>query len=496
MQNEYSTATDGNARDIGRSLSSTFPDKGLADTLEVLKQGYETETIQNSDDLFNLFQSSALTLDEEVVVRFEEISKGLSLLSSTTLALKAQAEAMRRQADINLQQLGLILQSSGVEIGVELESLSEKKVIYEAFARTFMVDESEIEQMASSVSVNRQFLQRMERLYVVRSKCGYLLATEEAQTAGREIMNAIGSALDKAFVTLHRWLKGQAASLMYQGVDLDACYENALSMLTRSDTLYVSFEDDILSARKKTAASEFRRHGEGLASRRASRRDISLAESSLVNVRDTLAFAHQYIVNESELLEALLPLTQQQKQPSSPPPSKQIFSHPAVEAVAAELSSSIQLSFHQVLRQQRDPLAVFKMAGIFQFYRFAAGKNLPQSSGLLVMLQELESQALKTFRELVKTDVTGQSFEVNEDLDVPEAYQNVVSEFNDALQSSDLLISQLSDDFKGLSGELVWALEIYLQACDETFLSKPNYDIARLNTYDFTMVRQLKVVCK
>ena len=107
MQNEYSPTTDGTARDIARSLSSTYPDKGLADTLAVLKQGYENETIQNSDDLFNLFQSSALALDEEVVVRFQEINKRAFLsLSSTTLALKAKAEAMRHQADKNLQQLG------------------------------------------------------------------------------------------------------------------------------------------------------------------------------------------------------------------------------------------------------------------------------------------------------------------------------------------------------------------------------------------------------
>ena len=212
-----------------------------------------------------------------------------------------------------------ILQSRREQIGTKHAMLS-------AFQQCFTLPEEQIVLLTSaSESVDKQFFDSFDRVKAIHSSCQSLLTTENnkvgyvcplqfgTQCARIEIMEQMNRHLDFAFQKLFQWTQNLFKTLRYDSPEIDPIARRAIRTLAERPALFQytchlglakcrKCLDTFSEVRRKVVLQDFMEaltQGENALSARAI--DIQ-AHDPLRYLGDILAWTHQAVAGEKEIL--------------------------------------------------------------------------------------------------------------------------------------------------------------------------------------------------
>ncbi|BFZ60869.1 Golgi transport complex subunit 6 [Saitoella coloradoensis] len=464
---------------LSQILATSYTDNSLKDALEALT--VDARFADNSPDRrrqlkgeleLDVIEKHGAIIEEfgRIVNTIDKIGDTLETVSQTHHTLVSHANAANIQASRVLSSFdGLHSQTA---------ALTTKATILTRFIDSFTMPESEVLALTSSSEpVDEAFFAAYERCKQINASCETLLTTDN-QKLGLDIIERTQHHLDMASVKLHSWLQRQFRTLSLATSSSDLSNENTPSptllrraiatLSAQSPALFDEALDSLSSTRQRAAIHSFMRaltEGED-----GSRPIDMLAHDSLRYVGDMLAWLHQAVANEREVLDVLVGTRGGAKGDIVDAMSDLVDRN--LEGVGRPLRSRTE----HVLITQEDPVLIYKIASLIRFYKFMLIKALGKESVVVDNIQLLESFSLQHFSSALhgqRNTILASLDTVPVDLSPPLFLVEAVTQLRQLMVSYDASLIPAVEREEGFKSVLEDALWPYLEAC-ESMVSQDN----------------------
>jgi hypothetical protein len=150
-----------------------------------------------------------------------------------------------------------------------------------------------------------RFFAALDRVQRVRSDCALLLGSAQHQSVGVELLNATAEHQERALARLYRWVQAHCVELEADVVTASSVMRRAMSALRQRPAYYTHCAECIAHSRRtllvRRFATALTQGGPG-----GTPRPIELhAHDAQRYVGDMLAWVHQAVAGEKELLESV-----------------------------------------------------------------------------------------------------------------------------------------------------------------------------------------------
>ncbi|ODQ49616.1 oligomeric complex COG6 [Saitoella complicata NRRL Y-17804] len=454
---------------LSQILAASYTDNSLKDALDALT--LDARFADNSPDRrrqlkgeleLDVIEQHGAVIEEfgRIVNTIDRIGDTLGTVSQTHRTLLSHANAANIQASRVLSSFdGLHSQTA---------ALTTKATILTRFFDNFTMAESEVLALTSSSEpVDEAFFAAYERCKKINASCETLLTTDN-QKLGLDIIERTQHHLDMASVKLHSWLQRQFRTLSLATSSCDLSNENTPSptllrraiatLSAQSPALFDEALDSLSSTRQRAAIHSFMRaltEGED-----GSRPIDMLAHDPLRYVGDMLAWLHQAVANEREVLDVLV---------GTRSGAMSDLVDRNLEGVGKPLRSRTE----HVLITQEDPVLIYKIASLIRFYKFMLIKALGKESVVVDNIQLLEAFSLQHFSSALhgQRNTTLASLDtVPDDLSPPPFLVEAVSQLRQLIVSYDASLIPAVEREEGFRDVLDDALWSYLEACEKMVL--------------------------
>lgn len=371
-------------------------------------------------------------------------------------------------------------------------NLETKKQLLNAFNKHFVISDDDLELLIStSEPVNEHFFEVLTRVKQIHTDCQILLGNEH-QRLGLQLMEQQSKNLNGAYQKLYKWIQREFESLNLENPQINTIIRRALRALAERPTLFQSCLDFFAEAREYVLNDAFYLALTGSSTdheRNPPTKPIELyAHDSLRYVGDMLAWVHSTTVSEREALESLF-ISEgdeiakgiragRKSEPWSAIDSEVFDGQKALCALVnrelAGVGKTLSQKIEQVIQNLEDPVLVFKIANLLNFYRITFTKLLGENSSILDLLSSLEGVALSQFEALVKDHVALFQAELDEppkNLEIPDFFDEALIQLKALLKSHESSLysaSSREDEFQPI---LASAFTPYIESC-ETLASK------------------------
>lgn len=367
------------------------------------------------------------------------------------------------------------------------QNLETKKQLLNAFNKHFVISDDELELLIStSEPVNEHFFEVLTRVNQIHTDCQILLGNEN-QRLGLQLMEQQSRNLNGAYQKLYKWIQREFESLNLENPQINSIIRRALRALAERPTLFQSCLDFFGEAREHVLNDAFYSALTGASTdheRNPPTKAIEFyAHDSLRYVGDMLAWVHSTTVSEREALESLF-ISEgdeiakgiragRKSEPWSAIDSEVFDGQKAlcdlVNKDLAGVGKTLSQKIEQVIQNLEDPILVFKIANLLNFYRITFAKLLGENSSILDMLSFLEGVALSQFQALVKDHVASFQAELDEppkNLEIPEFFDEALIQLKALLKSHESSLYSASgreDEFQPI---LTSAFTPYIESCE------------------------------
>lgn len=368
------------------------------------------------------------------------------------------------------------------------QNLETKKQLLNAFNKHFVISDDELELLIStSEPVNESFFEVLTRVKQIHMDCQILLGNEN-QRLGLQLMEQQSRNLNGAYQKLYKWIQREFESLNLENPQINTIIRRALRALAERPTLFQSCLDFFAEAREHVLNNAFYSALTGASTgheRNPPTKPIEVyAHDSLRYVGDMLAWVHSTTVSEREALESLF-ISEgdeiakgiragRKSEPWSAIDSEFFDGQKAlctlVNKELAGVGKTLSQKIEQVIQNLEDPILVFKIANLLNFYRVTFTKLLGENSSILEMLSSLEGAALSQFQALVKDHVASFQAELDnppKNLDIPEFFDEALVQLKALLKSHESSlypVSSREDEFQPI---LASAFTPYIESCEK-----------------------------
>mmetsp|Transcript_8875 Transcript_8875/g.25795 ORF Transcript_8875/g.25795 Transcript_8875/m.25795 type:complete len:754 (-) Transcript_8875:60-2321(-) len=304
----------------------------------------------------------------------------------------------------------------------------------EAFLEQYQLSEAEIAALhREPIEANRgdTFFSALERLDVIRVETNRLVGSEH-QGTGFELLDALSAHQEKAFARLYAWVQDQVGNLDSEAAEADPVIQKAVKTLYATPTFYKHCQDIVISVRRATVVKNFvaalsyqpATEGDHVVSRKIRPLDIH-ANDPVRYASDMLAWAHQAVVTERELVRSLFQASQASMADGrqGQPEAKGETNAPASEGegededAAAAAADATPLTNQRMLREIMEglghplemrvsqivesgggsPLDAFKLSGLLAFYHVTLVDVLGDDSAVVLAIQSCRENMYKSF---------------------------------------------------------------------------------------------------
>ncbi|KAF2724172.1 oligomeric complex COG6 [Polychaeton citri CBS 116435] len=483
-------------------LSQSYADLDIRDSLSLLDRRDLHNTPDTRRNLRLDVQAELIQCNGEILADFGQVAAQLRHIGATIKDLNRSCSEIRKRVDAANRETGPMLDEAR-SILQDKRQVEAKQQMLDAFQTHFVVSDTDLALLTSTAEpVDDNFFRILTRVKKIHQDSQVLLGLEN-QRLGLEILEQSSKHLNAAFQKLYRWIQREIKSLDLENPQIGAAIRRALRVLAERPTLFQSCLDFFAEARENTLSNNFYATLTGAPAdpdHPVMGKAIELsAHDPLRYVGDMFAWAHSATVSEREALEVLFisegdeiakgiqagiesePWSRvSQEEDEDNTESQPVFDgrkahNQLVDRDLSAVFRQLKQRTEQVIQSHEDAALVYKIANLITFYRNIFSNLLGKQSQLLEILDPLSDTAIRTFKSIIRDQVTNLQIDTlstaapDEDLAMPDFLVNALHTLQVLIKSYDtsLMITDSTERMQGFEPILQEALDPFLSGCED-----------------------------
>ncbi|EXJ60203.1 hypothetical protein A1O7_04355 [Cladophialophora yegresii CBS 114405] len=468
-------------------LASSYADHEIRDTLRLLDTRGVTNDETTRRHLKANAQKEVIDCDARIVADFGDVAAQLrrvgdmiGTLNATCAAMRTHVLAAKRESGPTLEEAGLLLKRK--------QDTERKEQLLRAFRSHFLVSDDEMALLTgSTLDVDERFFTALARVKGLHRDCSLLLGYTVTSTAspsgltltapemddegssrlGMELLDSTTRTLDASFQKLYGWIQSRFRTLDIEDPHISGGIRRGLRVLSERPTLFQKCLDFFAESRQKTLSEGFQDALTGAAGGPGSGKAIEFStHEPLRYVGDMLAWVHSVCVSEKEALEGLFvgdeeELARGLSEGRASEPWAEIRSvrrgsgvsddeeegeehgvfdgrKALSELISKNLSlvcQTLQSRIDITVRTSGNPVFMFKVFNLLDFYRGIFAKLLGDDSTLTKIVQQLQASTLSQFEKAMEEETSAaiatMDAEPTPDLTPPVFLATALSQFSE-----------------------------------------------------------------
>ncbi|KAH7029398.1 oligomeric Golgi complex subunit 6 [Microdochium trichocladiopsis] len=471
-------------------LSTSYADAEFRDALALLDRRALANTAEIRRQLRLDVQKEVIDSNGQILTEFGRVAEQLRKIGSTIDKLNKSYEEMKGHVTAAQETTSATLEEASNLVN-QRKNVETKQQLLQAFRQHFVLTEDEVAALTmTSEPVDDQFFSVLAKAKRIRKDCEVLLGFEN-QTLGLEIMDQTSKNLNLAFQKLYRWIQKEFKTLNLENPQISSSVRRALRVLAERPSLFQNCLDFFAEAREQILSDSFYLALNGTSTSGAKDHSVKpidlVAHDPLRYVGDMLAWTHSATVSEREALEVLFvsegnDIVQGIKEgrenelwrlmaddEDGPPEFDAIQAlNDLVDRDVAGAARVLRQRVEQVIQTNEESILAYRLANLLNFYRVTFAKLLGKQSVLLDIMANLESEALRQFRSLMRDHLATLQSDLQHtpaDLGPPEFLQDSLKQLTSIMQTYETSLSSAEDresDFQPIMAE---AFEPFLEGC-------------------------------
>eukprot|EP00892_Ulva_mutabilis_P006723 jgi/Ulvmu1/4422/UM002_0147.1 len=432
------TLAQGVVRKVKRITTLDLSSDNLRDSLMALST-VEVQPGNGRTALKSSMESALLNCSRTFSSDWEHFVEGLGkseehVLTMLQICTAAKALVSDRNSTpaVLLHRTESLLQELGVT--------SSKAAVVSRFVRDYQLDSADAETISTG-DVDEKFFSALERVHRVHENCRSLLHTHH-QRAGLELLDSMASYEETAYERLCKWVQSQCQSLTDVDIaEVHPLLSSALNALKARPVLLRYCCEEVATARHSAVFNAFL-----VALTQGAPRPIEMhAHNPRRYVGDMLAWVHQAIASEKELLTSLLVAPEAIATDTDTVDVVGISLYDLLDKIMEGVCQPLRLRVEQVLLGSPPVLMNFQLYQLLAFYLAIIQQIMPSKAALLDIIAAMRDLAHRGFQQQVSnwTDKLHRTpLPVPDDLTCPSQVQDV---FKQVLQVVDAFESDMNE---------------------------------------------------
>ncbi|KAI1656120.1 oligomeric Golgi complex subunit 6 [Daldinia decipiens] len=489
-------------------LSTSYADAEFRESLALLDERGISNTADTRRQLRLDVQKEVIDSNGKIITEFGRVADQLRRIGTTINKLNNNYQEMRRHATAAHESTSTMLEEAS-SLMAQKKNIETKQQVLKAFREHFLLSEDEIASLTLTAEpVDDRFFAVLSKAKRIRKDCEFLLGFE-SQTLGLEIMDQISKNLNLAMQKLYRWVQKEFKTLNLENPQINSSVRRAIRVLAERPSLFQSCLDFFAEAREQILSDSFYLALTGTSA--AGTKDTSVKPIELVAhdplryAGDMLAWTHSAAVSEREALEILFisdgneiakGIREGRENERWMLMADEADGPPEFDAVKAlnelvdrDVSGAARIlrqRVEQVIQTNEETILAYKLANLLGFYRVTFSKLLGEDSVLLQSMSNLESEALRQFRSLMRDHITtleGEFQHTPSDLGPPEFLQDCLKQLTAIMKTYETSLAAAGDREADFEPILAESFDPFFAGCSNMAknISAPSNSIFLIN---------------
>ncbi|KAI1759265.1 oligomeric Golgi complex subunit 6 [Hypoxylon sp. FL1150] len=509
-------------------LSTSYADAEFRESLALLDERGISNSAETRRQLRLDVQKEVIDSNGKIIIEFGRVAEQLRRIGATIDRLNKSYQEMRGHITAAHESTTSILEEAS-SLMTQRRNIETKQQVLKAFREHFVLSDDEVASLTLTAEpVDDRFFAILSKAKRIRKDCEFLLGFE-SQTLGLEIMDQASKYLNQAFQKLYRWVQKEFKTLNLENPQINSSVRRAIRVLAERPSLFQNCLDFFAEAREQTLSDAFYLALTGTPASGGKDNAVKpielVAHDPLRYTGDMLAWTHSAAVSEREALEILFISDgneiakgiQEGREnelwmliaDDADGPAEFDAVKALNELVDRDVSGAARIlrqRVEQVIQTNEETILAYKLANLLGFYRFTFSKLLGDESLLLQSMANLELEALRQFRSLMRDHIAtleGEFQHTPSDLGPPEFLQDSLKQLTAIMKTYETSLTSEGDREADFEPILAESFDPFLAGCENMSKNIPapsssiflvNCLLAAKNTMDpFTEFTQTRV---
>ncbi|XDG04863.1 hypothetical protein ABKA04_004478 [Annulohypoxylon sp. FPYF3050] len=472
-------------------LSTSYADSEFRESLALLDERGISNTAETRRQLRLDVQKEVIDSNGKIITEFGRVAEQLRRIGTTIDKLNKSYQDMRGHVTASHELTSSILEEAS-SLMTQRRNIETKQQVLKAFRDHFVLSEDEVASLTLTAEpVDDRFFTVLAKAKRIRKDCEFLLGFE-SQTLGLEVMDQTSKNLNHAFQKLYRWVQKEFKTLNLENPQINSSVRRAIRVLAERPSLFQNCLDFFAEAREQILSDAFYVALTGDSASGAKDHSVKpielVAHDPLRYTGDMLAWIHSAAVSEREALEILFISDGNEiakgmqegrenelwlfmaDETDGPPEFDAVKAlNELVDRDVSGAARILRQRVEQVIQTNEETILAYKLANLLGFYRFTFSKLLGPESGLLQAMGNLESEALRQFRSLMRDHITtleGEFQHTPLDLAPPEFLQEALKQLTAIMKTYETSLASEGDREADFEPILAESFDPFLAGCE------------------------------
>ena len=369
----------------------------LAVALQQLCEFYGPNTLENRRNLRATIERRGVDVNKQFAGCFADVMGKLERVEGHVERLAECSQRMRQRLQTAQATTSQVLKMTE-QLQTKESTVEAHKEVTEAFLTRFRLQPDEMAVLTSG-DISEEFLSVLARVAEIQVASKKLLRVHH-KTALMDIVDEAGSLQEQAYNRLYRWLQDRFARVHGDSSDTPPLMKTALKTLRARTELYKVCLEDLAVSRRQALSQRFlvalTRGGTN-----GHPKPIEIhAHDPQRYVADMLAWVHQALASERELLVALFSDTSGAAGEGGEG-GMQGEQERVLAGIMEAVCPTLQARVESVLHNHAVAVTVFKLGNLLLFYLHTIGGLLREDAALTTTLQTCHKLAGKVYMDLL-----------------------------------------------------------------------------------------------
>ncbi|KAL9251303.1 Conserved oligomeric Golgi complex subunit 6-like protein [Drosera capensis] len=410
MATTTTTLAPGLSRKLKKVLESRTDSPDLLASLNTLSEFYADNIPQARRSLRSVIEKRALSIDQEFLLASDPVQQALDRVEEEVKALSECCDRIEKAlSSCNASTADII--STTERLQQELDITLQRQEIVSCFLCDYQLSNEEISALREQ-DLNENFFKALAHVQEIHANCKVLLRTHH-QRAGLDLMDMMAVYQEGAYERLCRWVQTESRKLGdTDNPEVNELLNTAVRCLKERPVLFKYCAEELANMRHNALFRRFisalTRGGPG-----GVPRPIEVhAHDPLRYVGDMLAWLHQALASERELVHAVL---DPDAVIDTGPTARRFSSSMEIESgkAGSDLTFVLDKIFEgvcrpfkvrveQVLQSQPSLIVSYKLIIQLEFYSYTISDLIGRETAFCHTLWSLKDAAQKTFFDILK----------------------------------------------------------------------------------------------
>ncbi|VDK52718.1 unnamed protein product [Anisakis simplex] len=392
--------------------------------------------------LMDQLHDNEIKANKEYVEEFGKVNESVQNFFTLVRSLKTVCDDMSNKIQSNKAKTQDLLTKTAT-LQDEKKSLEKRQLVINDFLDKYSLsDEEETALKGSPVdgTVDSKFFAALEHVKQIHAHSKQLLRTNGEHLAALEIMEEMAKKLEQAYEVLYRSIQRECRLLNVEFLELKGVLVQSIAAMQDREVLFKYALEEYTTARRnhivRTYIDALTRGGGG-----GSTKPIELlSHDPLRYIGDMLAWIHQGLASERELLETLLKLCR--------PEVLNAHITTVLGQISEALCRPFKVRVEQALSAESNSVVLYRLSCLFAFYGDTMAQSVSEDAALLQTINELKELTLNMFFSGLNSSVQkllGRMGTPDYDLLPVQAVHQILLLLRDVLESHDGAVAAVAD---------------------------------------------------